>query len=165
MKLLRKEAVTLISFYRLLNLSAGEMAAYSKNVKSESSLDDDVALEVLHFHIRKYIEHQFKSYSTSYLTAVLSGYLTIPICIIGKPSKLLPCFCCGYKTLDKRGEYDICAVCFWEDDGSKDIEEVSGPNHLTLCQAKENFSEFGVVEKRFQKVVHPDRMLQFEKTI
>ena len=24
--------------------------------------------------------------------------------------------CCGYRTLDERGAFDICPVCFWEDD-------------------------------------------------
>lgn len=29
------------------------------------------------------------------------------------------CPCCGYKTLDCEppGTYDICDICFWEDDG------------------------------------------------
>jgi len=26
------------------------------------------------------------------------------------------CPCCGYLTLPERGAYDICPVCFWEDD-------------------------------------------------
>ena len=30
--------------------------------------------------------------------------------------KKYKCLCCGYRTLDTRGEYDICPVCFWEDD-------------------------------------------------
>ncbi|MFI9006852.1 CPCC family cysteine-rich protein [Actinosynnema sp. NPDC053489] len=29
------------------------------------------------------------------------------------------CPCCGYHTLDSRGDYDICEVCFW-DDGQDD---------------------------------------------
>src|SRR5579885_3179586 len=32
------------------------------------------------------------------------------------------CPCCGYKTLDERGGYDICPVCFWEDDGQDDAD-------------------------------------------
>src|SRR3569833_2977032 len=27
------------------------------------------------------------------------------------------CPCCGVRTLIERGGYDICSVCFWEDDG------------------------------------------------
>jgi hypothetical protein len=30
------------------------------------------------------------------------------------------CPCCGYRTLLERGAYDICQVCFWEDDGQDD---------------------------------------------
>jgi hypothetical protein len=26
------------------------------------------------------------------------------------------CPCCGYHTLKAKGKYDICPVCFWEDD-------------------------------------------------
>ncbi|RWY57438.1 hydrolase [Mucilaginibacter gilvus] len=60
-------------------------------------------------------------------------------------------------------EHDICKVCFWEDDGGSDLDRLSGPNHLTLRQGREHFEKFGVVEERFQKAVHPDRMIQFEK--
>ena len=30
---------------------------------------------------------------------------------------LQQCPCCDYFTLGKRGQYDICLVCFWEDSG------------------------------------------------
>lgn len=26
------------------------------------------------------------------------------------------CPCCGYITLESEHEYDICPICFWEDD-------------------------------------------------
>jgi len=39
------------------------------------------------------------------------------------PSQLLryPCPCCGYRTLisPPPGTYDICEVCFWEDDAGQ----------------------------------------------
>jgi len=41
------------------------------------------------------------------------------------------CPCCGYPTLGERGGYEICNVCFWEDDGQDDIdadETWGGPN-------------------------------------
>ena len=30
--------------------------------------------------------------------------------------KKVRCLCCGYRALDERGGFDICPVCFWEDD-------------------------------------------------
>jgi hypothetical protein len=41
------------------------------------------------------------------------------------------CPSCGYPTLDERCAWDICAICFWEDDGQddKDADKVcGGPN-------------------------------------
>ncbi|WP_433180621.1 CPCC family cysteine-rich protein [Actinoallomurus sp. CA-150999] len=63
-----------------------------------------------------------------------------------------PCPCCGYHTLDERGMYEICPVCFWEDDGQDehDADEVrGGPNRgLSLTQARRNFATFGASERR-----------------
>ncbi len=44
------------------------------------------------------------------------------------------CPACGYLTLSERNSFDICSLCFWEDDGLDDFEEneCSGPNHVTL---------------------------------
>ena len=54
--------------------------------------------------------------------------------IIGKESELFKCPCCEYLTLDSRGEYDICPVCFWEDDGKDEhnLDSHSYPNRATL---------------------------------
>jgi len=53
------------------------------------------------------------------------------------------CPCCGYRTLSKRGDDEICQVCYWHDDGQDDpkADEVwGGPNkHLSLSQARTNF--------------------------
>lgn len=64
------------------------------------------------------------------------------------------CPCCGYFTLAERGAYDICQVCFWEDDGQDDAQadEVwGGPNgSLSLAKARENFRKLGACDKKFQ---------------
>lgn len=49
-----------------------------------------------------------------------------------------PCPCCGYRTLPGRGDYDLCPVCWWEDDGVEPWE-VSGPNGQTLVHAQHEF--------------------------
>jgi len=63
-----------------------------------------------------------------------------------------PCPCCGYKTLSERGGFEICPVCFWEDDGQDDHDADlvrGGPNHsLSLTLARANFRKFGACERK-----------------
>lgn len=77
--------------------------------------------------------------------------------------KTYRCPCCKFKTLYGRDHYEICEVCFWEDDGQDehDAEEVrGGPNgSLSLRQAQDNFRRFGAVEEPLKKYVrnpYPD---------
>ncbi|MFD0856060.1 CPCC family cysteine-rich protein [Actinomadura adrarensis] len=62
------------------------------------------------------------------------------------------CPCCGYLTLGARGNYEICPVCFWEDDGQDDHDADAvrgGPNYgLSLTQARRNFARIGACEPR-----------------
>jgi hypothetical protein len=72
------------------------------------------------------------------------------------------CPCCGYKTLDEAppGTYDICPICFWEDDNVQfdDPDFEGGANEVSLRQAQKNYLEFRVSEKRFRKLVRcPDK--------
>lgn len=67
------------------------------------------------------------------------------------------CPCCHYKTLESRGDYDICPVCFWEDDGQDDpdadIHQAFGPNHMSLAQGRQNYQKIGAVEERLLQFV------------
>lgn len=78
-----------------------------------------------------------------------------------QPKAAYRCPCCKYKTLRSRGDYEICKVCFWEDDGQDehDADVVrGGPNHdLSLRQAQTNFARFGAVQERFRPHVRPPR--------
>lgn len=60
------------------------------------------------------------------------------------------CPCCDHFTLPARGDWDICPVCFWEDDGS-DLSQPESPsscNHgLTLREARANFARGGACEE------------------
>ena len=62
------------------------------------------------------------------------------------------CHCCGYYTLTEAdGNYEICPVCFWEDDPvqNEDVNLVGGANEVSLLQARINFASFGACEERF----------------
>jgi hypothetical protein len=59
------------------------------------------------------------------------------------------CPCCGYKTLsDEPGHYEICPVCFWEDDWSQKEypDDEGGPNRVSLRTGQQNFIDFGACE-------------------
>jgi hypothetical protein len=57
------------------------------------------------------------------------------------------CPCCGFLTLDDRGHYDICDVCFWEDDPiqSNDPSYWGGANEMSLCEAQASFKAIGAI--------------------
>ena len=63
------------------------------------------------------------------------------------------CPCCGYKTLLEKppGTFEICPVCFWEDDSVQfdDVEFEGGANRLSLRQSQRNFLAFGACEREF----------------
>jgi len=60
------------------------------------------------------------------------------------------CPCCDYVTLPERGNYLICPVCFWEDDGTNRLNKVSGANKgITLRRARGNFKRFGAFDQQF----------------
>ncbi|MDR2872319.1 MAG: hypothetical protein LBV45_07360 [Xanthomonadaceae bacterium] len=70
----------------------------------------------------------------------------------------MQCPCCDYFTLDERGYYDICPVCFWEDDGTN-IDEPDTPsrqNRLTLRDARTNFTHFGAYDESAVHSVMPE---------
>lgn len=56
------------------------------------------------------------------------------------------CNCCGCYTLVGTKEdiaWDICPVCYWENDVSgENPEEYSGANHLTLAEGRANYKEY-----------------------
>ena len=58
-----------------------------------------------------------------------------------------PCPCCSFRALKDVGAFELCPVCYWEDDGQNDADSDlirGGPNGtLSLSEARINFAEFG----------------------
>ncbi len=64
------------------------------------------------------------------------------------------CPCYGYNTYNVPPNEDcgyICPVCLWENDPfiSSENEPSDLNHHITLKEAKENFSKFGAKSRRF----------------
>jgi len=78
------------------------------------------------------------------------------------------CPCCLFITLGERGRFEICEVCFWEDDGQdeRDADVVrSGPNGgLSLTKARANFVAFGAWEERARDKVRSPRPEEISST-
>jgi Cysteine-rich CPCC len=68
------------------------------------------------------------------------------------------CPCCGSLTLESdEGDYEICPVCFWEDDPVqlRDPTYEGGANAVSLEQARRNYRQHGASEQRFKDDVRP----------
>mgnify|MGYP000080976834 CR=1 FL=1 len=69
--------------------------------------------------------------------------------IEGSPIKLYACPCCGSRTIDERAEYDICKVCWWEDNGqdNEHSEKTYGVNYgISLTKGRSNFLKYGIYD-------------------
>ena len=62
-----------------------------------------------------------------------------------------PCVCCGHLTMEKPpGSYQICPICFWEDD----LVQLRWPdscvaaNRTSLIEAHQNFQDYGACDER-----------------
>ena len=83
-----------------------------------------------------------------------------------QPDVWYACPCCGYPTLGARGDYEICSLCKWEDDGQDDphADEVwGGPNgRYSLAEARRNFAQYQVMydptDPRFRDQQRPAKM-------
>lgn len=68
----------------------------------------------------------------------------------GGPRALEACPCCGRKAIGERGNYEICRVCWWEDDGQDNAEadaRLGGPNGgLSLTEGRLNFLLHGIAD-------------------
>lgn len=78
---------------------------------------------------------------------------------VGEDTLRFPCPSCGHRVFrETPGSYEICPVCFWEDDESglrcPDVA-VGGPNHVSLVEAQRNYLMYGAIEARWVDHVRP----------
>jgi len=156
----RSEAITLSAFIEYFNLPEESRLEIIDNALAENGIGD-APPEIANQLARKYMAYEFKSITNDYLSSILSKHFGYSVKVTGIEMKLLRCYCCGYKTLRGRGEYDICRVCWWEDDGGSDPEKYSSVNHMTLQEGKLNFEKNGVVSDYLLEKVDANRTLKY----
>lgn len=66
---------------------------------------------------------------------------------------MFQCLCCGYATLGERppGTFEICPVCYWEDDNLQAANPslAGGANKICLEDARRNFLDFAAASREF----------------
>jgi len=81
--------------------------------------------------------------------------LGVPVSSVeGVPDTAHRCPCCGFRTFEWRGEYDLCPVCQWEDecaedafeDGPARLARFSLPHHMTRAEYRELYEARREVE-------------------
>lgn len=69
------------------------------------------------------------------------------------------CPCCGCRTLGDLcpGSWEVCPVCFWEDDPVQweDPSAAGGANRVSLAEARKNFVAFGACDRSALAHVRP----------
>jgi hypothetical protein len=72
--------------------------------------------------------------------------------------RYVQCDCCDYFTIPDGEDYEICSICFWQQDafGISEPNEESGANHeLTLVRGRKNFLTIGACCEEMLKNVIP----------
>ncbi len=179
----RKEAIIKIAELKISNLNKHERAGYliglwsiDKADEEFHSLPDALKKEMEENEeygnpankkynplILKALIYKFKGVRNEYIERVFNQLTNREVLVKEEIEKFESCPCCGYKTLEERNAWNICKVCYWEDDGIEDLDVRSGPNRMTLRKAKENYKEFGACEKRFIQHTEKEPDLKFEK--
>jgi hypothetical protein len=77
-------------------------------------------------------------------------------------NEVFACPCCDNSTLSEIGNYDICRICFWEDDPVQrsDPDYEGGANTPSLRQARKNFLEFGYCDEDAKRRHTPNPYFQ-----
>lgn len=115
------------------------------------------------YEIFEYLKEKYIGIKVSYIEEKIKTLYKLSIKVNGIPKELIPCPCCNYKTISEKGNYQICPVCFWEDDGSIDISKYSSVNHMTLNEAQNNLRTNGAILEKFLKFVDSNSTLKYYK--
>jgi hypothetical protein len=164
----REDAITLLAWQKLLTMHPdirkdliAELLIESD--KAEEEIEDaDIDGPEYNHDIVDYLRAGLLNVTNEYIEEDLKELYHHDITILGEPLIYEPCPCCGYRTVEERGAYDVCPNCYWEDDGNEDPAAYSSVNHQTLQQGRDHYHEFGASDAAYIDVVnkHPGKYLK-----
>jgi len=112
------------------------------------------------------MREKFKGATNDYLAYYLQSKTGIPVDRVeGKPSELLPCPVCNYKSFIELGTWKTCPVCAWNSDPMQEAmpTEAVGSNGLSLEDARRNFAQFGAITQDKLSEIDPEGKQKFPK--
>lgn len=142
-------------------LSLNELSEMTEKEREEFIENEGIEKE----EIFEYLKEKYIGVKVSYIEEKIKTLYQLPITVIGVAEKLSPCPCCNFRTIFEKGNYQICPVCFWEDDGNMNDMKNSSANHMTLKEAKDNFKTKGAISDQFLKFVDKEAVLKYYKDI
>ena len=159
--LTRGEAILLISEARFRTASDDDRSGYILSREVLDQLPDhllkltdagfDPGDHRFDPFIHEAIQRELGGFRSAYLSELLREQGGSLGTIEGE-SEPLPatCPCCGAASLEERGVWEICAVCWWEDDGQDNHNAdvvLGGPNGgVSLTEARMNYLRHGIFD-------------------
>lgn len=107
------------------------------------------------------IRDSFYGMSNEYLKREIRRFDSSIEEVFGCPETMFTCQCCFYRSLRAVGIYEVCPVCFLEDDRADKDLQYSSPNHMFLKDAKSNVLKYGVCDPKFIGKVDLDARCQY----
>ncbi|WBW96088.1 CPCC family cysteine-rich protein [Oceanirhabdus sp. W0125-5] len=123
-----------------IDMSDEEFSLLPMEIQNELLQFDEPTEDVMHSKynplIIEALKYTYLGIRNEYLSEKVRELTEQNIEVKGEVEVLKSCPCCGYQTIAERGQYEICSVCHWEDDGIDDLFKYSSPNHMSIQDYK-----------------------------
>ncbi len=140
------------------NLSASVGVIFPVFVFVFCGFDNSLA-NVFYMFVAKQVTGEAILYCFITMTGNLIGGVLVSILPLIKKKdepKKYKCPCCNHFTFEKKERaYDICPVCFWEDDPFQYENPMmeNGANHVSLAAARVNYKHYSACDPEMRKYV------------
>lgn len=141
-------------FYLIIeNTCDKDNKIYLEGLFNKGEFIAEFSYKFRHFLTTEYDNEYWTDDDEDDLSKLIAGGITGGFKIVAKCT----CPCCGFKTLAESGNYDLCPICYWEDDPSQyeDPDLEGGPNSPSLRQAQLNFILYGASDQECLSYVRP----------
>jgi len=119
---------------------AFRIIAQAREAVSDSTILQELLDDYSTTSIFDALRQAYAGVSNGFLSQVCEAISGLKLEVIGEPNARFTCPCCHKRTLSELFDpalgtgYDVCDHCGWEDDGTLNDQDYSGPNHGTIAE-------------------------------